>query len=424
MTRSREGKRRTSSSGNKLPVYYQTSLRDARNVSPIGAAGSRRIEKIMNIHRTFAVARKEARQIVRDSRSLYLALGIPVMLMILFGYALSLDVDKIPLAVWDQDRSSQSRELIDRLTSSGYFTLVLSPESYKPIIQAVDKTDVNVGVVIPWDFSRNLKKGKTTRIQAIVDGSDSTRAGLAIVYLETIMATFDEDFRKKALVRQAVAHRVILPVEPRIRLLYNPELKSRSNIIPGLIAIIMMVIAALLTSLTIVRERETGTMEQLISTPVKSNELIVGKLIPYFALGYVDLLMVYLMGQYVFDVPLRGSLLLMFLVSSLFLIGAMSLGFLISVIATNQFFATQLALLGTFLPSFLLSGFVFPISNMPDALQVITYVIPARHFVTVLRAIYLKGVGIEAIAVPVAMLAIFALFMTTVATRKLRKTLV
>ena len=191
----------------------------------------------------------------------------------------------------------------------------------------------------------------------------------------------------------------------------------------GLIAIIMMVIAALLTSLTIVRERETGTMEQLISTPVKSNELIVGKLIPYFALGYVDLLMVYLMGQYVFDVPLRGSLLLMFLVSSLFLIGAMSLGFLISVIATNQFFATQLALLGTFLPSFLLSGFVFPISNMPDALQVITYVIPARHFVTVLRAIYLKGVGIEAIAAPVAMLAIFALFMTTVATRKLRKTL-
>ncbi len=378
----------------------------------------------MNIHRTFAVARKEARQIVRDSRSLYLALGIPVMLMILFGYALSLDVDKIPLAVWDQDRSSQSRELIDRLTSSGYFTLVLSPESYKPIIQAVDKTDVNVAVLIPWDFSRNLKKGRTTRIQAIVDGSDSTRAGLAIVYLETIMATFDEDFRKKALIRQAVEHRVILPVEPRIRLLYNPELKSRSNIIPGLIAIIMMVIAALLTSLTIVRERETGTMEQLISTPVKSNELIVGKLIPYFALGYVDLLMVYLMGQYVFDVPLRGSLLLMFLVSSLFLIGAMSLGFLISVIATNQFFATQLALLGTFLPSFLLSGFVFPISNMPDALQVITYVIPARHFVTVLRAIYLKGVGIEAIAVPVAMLAIFALFMTTVATRKLRKTLV
>ncbi|MGB6064268.1 MAG: ABC transporter permease [Desulfomonilaceae bacterium] len=377
----------------------------------------------MNIHRTFAVARKEARQIVRDSRSMYLALGIPVMLMVLFGYALSLDVDKIPLAVWDQDQSAQSRELIDRITSSGYFSLVLLTQSYKPIVKAVDKTDAHVAIVVPWDFSRNLKKGRMSRIQAIVDGSDSTRAGLAIVYLETIMATFDEDFRKKALVRQSVQQRVIPPVQPCIRLLYNPELKSRNNIIPGLIAIIMMVIAALLTSLTVVRERETGTMEQLISTPVKPNELIVGKLLPYFALGYLDLLMVYLMGQYVFGVPLRGSILLMFLVSSLFLIGAMSLGFLISVVAANQFFATQLALLGTFLPSFLLSGFVFPISNMPDVLQIITYLVPARHFVTVLRAIYLKGVGIGALAVPVAMLAIFALLVTTLATRKLRKTL-
>ena len=289
----------------------------------------------------------------------------------------------------------------------------------------MDKTDVNVGVVIPWDFSRNLKKGKTTRIQAIVDGFDSTRAGLAIVYLETIMATFDEDFRKKALVRQAVAHRVILPVEPRIRLLYNPELKSRSNIIPGLIAIIMMVIAALLTSLTIVRERETGTMEQLISTPVKSNELIVGKLIPYFALGYVDLLMVYLMGQYVFDVPLRGSLLLMFRVPAFFLSGAMSSGFLISVIATNQFFATQLALLGTFL------SFVSPFRLCVPYLQYARCV-ASDHLCDsrvplcrpVPRAIYLKGVGDRAIAVPVAMLAIFALFMTTVAPGKWRKTLV
>ncbi len=204
--------------------------------------------------------------------------------------------------------------------------------------------------------------------------------------------------------------------------MYNPELKSRNNIIPGLIAIIMMVIAALLTSLTIVRERETGTMEQLISTPVKPYKLIVGKLIPYFALGYVDLLMVYLMGQYVFEVPFRGSLLLMFLVSSLFLIGALSIGFLISVVASNQFFATQLALLGTFLPSFLLSGFVFPVSNMPAVLQAITYVIPARHFVTVLRAIYLKGVGLEAIAIPVLMLLIFAFLITFAATRKLKKT--
>jgi len=212
-------------------------------------------------------------------------------------------------------------------------------------------------------------------------------------------------------------------VEPRIKLLYNPELVSRNNIIPGLIAIIMMVIAALLTSLTVVRERETGTMEQLISTPVKSNELIVGKLIPYFALGYVDLLMVYFMGVYVFGVPFRGSFVLLFVIAGIFLVGALSLGFLISVIAENQFLATQIALLGTFLPAFLLSGFVFPISNMPYILQLVTYIVPARHLVTILRAIFLKGVGLEAIVAPTLTLVVFGFLVTFLATKKLRKTL-
>jgi ABC-2 type transport system permease protein len=377
----------------------------------------------MNIGRTLAVARKETRQIIRDSRSLYLALGIPVMLMILFGYALSLDVDNIPLAVWDQERTPLSREFIDRLTSSGYFTVVLRAEGYQPIVHAIDKSQANVGLVIPWDFSRDLKRGRPTSVQAVVDGSDSTRAGLAIVYLETIVATFEDDLRKQALTRWSVQQRINPPVEPRIRLLYNPELQSRNNIVPGLIAIIMMVIAAMLTSLTIVRERELGTLEQLISTPLKSNELILGKLIPYFVLGYVDLLMTYLMGLYVFNVPFRGSLVLMFFVSGIFLVGALSLGFFISVVASNQFFATQVALLGTFLPSFLLSGFVFPISNMPDILQIVTYIIPARHFVTILRAIYLKGVGLEAVLVPFLMLVFFAVFLTFLATVKLKKSL-
>lgn len=377
----------------------------------------------MNIFRTLAVARKEARQIIRDTRSLYLALGIPVMLMILFGYALSLDVDDIPTAVWDQDQSPQSREFLDRLTSSGYFRIQLWTNSYEPITKAIDKNQVSVGLVIPYDFSRNLKRGRLTRIQAIVDGSDSTRAGIAIVYIEAIVGQFEEDFRKIALNKQSTRGRLSPPVDPRIRLLYNPELKSRNNIIPGLIAIIMMVIAALLTSLTIVRERETGTMEQLISTPLKPNELIVGKLIPYFGLAYIDLITVYLMGEYVFHVPFRGSILLMFLVSSLFLVGAMSLGFFISVIARNQFFATQLALLGTFLPAFILSGFVFPVGNMPYALQLVTYIIPARHLIIILRAIYLKGAGLEAIAFPTAMLAIFGILLTFLATRKLHKTI-
>jgi ABC-2 type transport system permease protein len=375
----------------------------------------------MNLPRVMAVARKETRQIVRDSRSLYLALGIPVVLMFLFGYALSLDVDHIPIGLWDQDGSPQSREFVDRLVSSGYFTLAFRTDRYADIVTNIDRNRISAGIIIPYDFSRNLKKGKLTSVQALVDGSDSTRAGLAIVYLETIAATYESDLKITSLVRQAIEHRVTPPLEPRVKLLYNPELQSRNNIIPGLIAIIMMVMAALLTSLTIARERETGTMEQLISTPVKSRELIVGKLIPYFGLGYLDLLMVYLMGHYVFQVPFRGSLLLMFLAASVFLVGALSLGFLISVVASNQYYATQLALLGTFLPSFLLSGFVFPIGNMPDWLSPLTHLVPARHLVFVLRAIYLKAGGIEVIAGPTLILVIFGLAVTFLASRKLEK---
>ena len=375
---------------------------------------------MLNFYRIVAVARKEALHVLRDRRSLHLALGIPIMLLVLFGYALSLDVDDIPLAVWDQDRSPQSRELIDRLTSSGYFRLALYSNSYREILDAVDKRQVTLGLCVPYDFARDLKKQKDTAIQIIVDASDSTRAGIAIGYFNVITTIYREDLLVKELARQAVT-KIDIPVEPRIRLLYNPELISRINIIPGLIAIIMMVIAALLTSLTVVRERETGTMEQLFSTPVKPQELIIGKLIPYFVLGYFDMVVVYLMSQYVFAVPFRGSLLLMFVLSGVFLIGALSLGLLISAIAQTQLFATQLALLGTFLPAFLLSGFVFPIADMPDLIQVISYIIPARYYVTILRGIYLKGAGVEILAFQIIMLVALGTVTTVLAAGKLDK---
>lgn len=376
----------------------------------------------MDVFRILAVARKETLHVVRDTRSLHLALGIPVMLMILFGYALSLDVDNIPLALWDQDRTPESRELIDRLTSSGYFRLVVYAESYNELVRAIDLRNATVAVTIPRHFTRDLLRRQGATVQALVDGSDSTRAGIAIGYLEVILGIYREDRLLAEMNRQAVV-KVEIPVEPRIRLLYNPELKSRINIIPGLIAIIMMVIAALLTSLTIVRERESGTMEQLISTPVKAGELIVGKLVPYFVLGYVDLIMVYLMSQYVFDVPFRGNLVLMFFLSGLFLAGSLSVGLMVSAFAKTQVFATQFALLGTFLPSFILSGFVFPITNMPQVIQLFTYLVPARYYVTILRGIYLKGVGLEALAAQALMLVIFCLVTALLASQRVGKKL-
>ena len=374
----------------------------------------------MDLFRVLAVARKETWHLIRDTRSLYLALGIPVMLLTLFGYALSLDVDDIPLAVWDQARTPQSREFIDRLTSSGYFQLKLYVDSYRPIVQAIDRRIVTVGVTIPREFSRDLYKPKGTTVQAILDASDSSRAGIAIGYIQTIAGIYLMNLRLSELRRQAIP-KLEIPLEARITLLYNPELKSRINIIPGLVAVIMMVIAALLTSQTVVREWETGTMEQLISTPVKGVELIVGKLVPYFVLGYIDLVIVYLMSQYVFDVPFRGSVVLMFLLSALFLVGSLSLGVLISVIAKTQVFATQFALLGSFFPSFLISNFVFPVENMPYVIQLFSYLVPARYYIEILRGIYLKGVGIEILAAPVVMLALFGFFTALIASRQLAK---
>ncbi len=373
---------------------------------------------MIDIFRVFAIARKETYHLTRDRRSLYLALGIPVMLLVLFGYALSLDVDEIPLAVWDQEKSSNSRDLIKRLTSSGYFQDTLHTESYEEIVAAIDRRMVTVAIVIPADFTRNQYRVNGASIQAVVDASDSTRAGIAINYLQTIVATLRQDLVANELADQAVTE-LRQPLESRIRLLYNPELESRVNIIPGLIAIIMMVIAALLTSQTIVREWENGTMEQLISTPVQPREMVLGKLIPYFVLGYIDLVVVYLTSQYVFDVPFRGSVTLMFLLSGLFLATSLSLGIMISAGAQSQLFATQFALLGTFLPSFLLSGFVFPIENMPLLIELASYLVPARYYVTIVRSIYLKGVGVEILAAPIVMLAVFGLITSVVAAKRL-----
>ncbi len=376
----------------------------------------------MNPTRTLAVARKETKQIIRDTRSVYLALGIPVMLMVLFGYALSLDVDRIPTAVWDQDNSPESREILDRITSSGYFKVELRAERYDDIVEAIDKRTANLGLIIPLDFADDLYSDSGSKIQALFDGSDSTRSGIAMGYLRAIAAIYLSDLRLDELNRLAVT-KVSLPLAPRTRLIYNPELESRINIIPGLIAIIMMVIAALLTSLTIVREWETGTMEQIISTPVSSRELVVGKLIPYFGLGFIDLLMSYFMARYLFDTPFRGSLVLMFISSSIFLVGALSMGILISAIAQSQVFATQFALLGTFLPSFIISGFVFPIENMPKIIQLSTYIVPARYYITILRGIFLKGVGLEILWFPFIMLILFGFAASIIASSKLGKKL-
>lgn len=373
--------------------------------------------------RVRAVCRKETLHILRDWRSLAIGIAIPVLMLFLFGFALTLDVDKVPTIVWDQSGTPASQDYLSRYLGSPYFSLLRYARSYVDIESAIDRREALVGLIIPVNFAGRLQSGRSVSVQLILDGSDSNTATIALGYAKAVSNTFSQEI----LLRQARRNAGVTfapPLDLRPRVWYNEDLESRNYIIPGLIAVIMMVIAALLTSLTVAREWETGTMEQLLSTPVKRYELILGKLIPYFGIGMLDMFLSVIMAKFVFHVPLRGDVVLLFGMAGIFLIGGLSLGILISILAGNQLLACQLALIGTFLPSFLLSGFVFDIGNMPEVLQWITYVVPARYFVTVLKGIYMKGVGMEVLAREALFLGLFAAIVFLLANLKFRRKMV
>ncbi len=376
----------------------------------------------MNPRRLLAVARKEAIHIRRDTRSLILALAIPMLLLLLFGYALTLDVDNVPLVVWDQNGTNLSRDFVAQFQASRYFSLQATTDNYRDIEEALNTGEAMLGVVIPYDFSDRLEAGRPVDVQVLLDGADATTASLAKGYAEAVAALYSRQIILRES-RLPVAALPKAPVEMRPRVWFNPDLNSRNYIVPGLIAVILMVIAAMLTSLTVAREWEQGTMEQLISTPVKGTELIVGKLIPYLVIGAFDVLMVVLTGQYIFHVPLHGNVALLALMTVIFLVGALSLGLLISVLTKAQLLSSQLAVVLTYLPTLLLSGFVFDIRNMPVVVQVITYIFPSRYFISLLKGIYLKGIGLEVLWLEALLMSIFATLMVALSVRKFHKRL-
>ena len=376
----------------------------------------------MKLLRVWAMARKEFIHVLRDPRSLGMGIAIPMIMLLLFGYALTLDVDNVPLVIWDQNPSRASREFVSRFLGSRYFSLQGTVDRYSEIEKAIDSRRALVSLIIPPDFSGRLTSGHVAPVQMIVDGSDSNTATIAMGYAEVITAAYSQQIALQTVQRLG-GRPVPAPIDFRPRVWFNADLESRNYIIPGLIAVIMMVIAALLTSLTVAREWETGTMEQLISTPVKAPELVLGKLLPYFAIGLFDVLLAVLMGEYLFRVPMRGSAALIFGQAAIFLIGTLSLGMLISIVAKNQLLASQVAMVVTFLPSFLLSGFMYDIGNMPAWLQAITHLFPARYFVALLKAIFLKGTGLRLVWPEVLFLTLFAVLVTVAAHRKFRKSL-
>jgi len=376
----------------------------------------------MNLHRLRAVARKEAIHIRRDPRSLFLAVGIPMLMLMMFGYALTLDVDRVPFVVWDQSGTPESREFLSRFAATRYFDSRGAVDRYAAIERAIDRREASLGLVIPSDFAVRLATGGTVQAQAIVDGSDSNTAAIVLGYAQAIAQSYNQNLALEQLQRITGAN-AALAIDLRTRIWFNADLESRNFIVPGIMAVIMGLIAALLTSLTVAREWERGTMEQLISTPVKPAELILGKLLPYFGIGFADMIAAVLMAVYLFHVPLRGSVPLLFGVGSLFIVATLAQGIFISAIARQQLLASQLAMVSTFLPAFLLSGFAFAIANMPPVVQGITFIVPARYFVALVKGIFLRGVGLEVLWYDALFLAVFAMVVLALAIRITRKRL-
>ena len=377
----------------------------------------------MNPRRLFAIAFKETLQVWRDPRSLAIALLMPVMQMALLGYGVSLDIRRVPLCVYDQENSQTSRELVQRFVASKWFviTRVLSDE--RAIRDAMDRDACIGAVTIPVDFSRILMATGTVSVQTVFDATDANTTTIAIGYAQGVMAQATADFEARWAAAHGLPSQTVRSVDLEPRVWFNEGLDSRNFIIPGVVAIILGLVGAQLTSLTISREWERGTMEQLISTPVSALEVMIGKLVPYFVIGLFDAAFCLCAAVFWFQVPFRGSLGTLILTTALFTLVVLGIGYVVSVHIRSQLGASQIALMLTMVPINLLSGYTFPIDQMPAPIQAVTLIVYARYFVTILRAVFLKGSTIADLAIPILALVLFAVTIIWIAARAFRKSL-
>ena len=377
----------------------------------------------MRLQRLKALAIKETLQIWRDPRSLLIALLMPFMQMALLGYGVSLDIKHLPICVFDREASQSSQALLKRFQASEYFTIVKVADTYRAVTAAIDRGDCRMAIVIPPDFSERLNDPGITSIQAVVDGTDTNTANIAAGYAQAVIGGFAADTQIALISSEGRPLQLVQPVALQSRVWFNEDLSSRNFIIPGVIALVMALVGAQLTSLTIAREWERGTMELLISTPATPTEVMLGKLAPYFAIGLLDAAFCVALAVFWFDVPFRGTLPTLFLVTVLFLVVVLGVGYLISVNIRSQVGAAQVGLLVTLLPTTLLSGFTFPIDQMPAVIQAISYMAFARYYITALKALFLKGSGIIDLAAPLGAMVIYAAVIAYLAARAFRKVL-
>lgn len=368
------------------------------------------------MRKALAVGKKEFRQIMRDRRTLMILLFVPVLFLLLYGYALNFDIKHVALAVEDRDDSVESRALVSAFLNSGYFDLAGTLRSPAELDHAMDDNVVRAALVIPENTGRLVRTGQAAPVQVVIDGDNANTAATVLGYAVTIIRTVSLNI----LVEQQGQH-FSPPVSVEPRIWFNPELKSALFLVPGLIGFIGMITATISTALSVVREKERGTWEQVRMAPIDTVSYIVGKTLPYLGLSLVSSMAIIVAAMYLFDLPMRGSWWSLLLATTMFLLGALGLGLLVSTAAESQLVAFQVVLILAFLPTFLLSGFIFPIQNMPKPIQMVTYIVPARYFLVALRGIVLKGVGLATVWPSLAALGIFSVVVLGLASVRLAR---
>jgi ABC-2 type transport system permease protein len=376
----------------------------------------------MRWRRVKALAKKEILQVWRDPRSLMIVLLMPFVQLLLFGYGVNLDIKHIPLCVFDREGSQLSLALLKRFQASNYFKVVEAESTYQAVTEALDNGRCKVVIVIPPDFSERINDLGASSVQGIVDATDDNTANIGLGYARSVVAGFSGVTELRWSGRRGSASKY-QPMTVQSRVWFNEDLESRNFVIPGVVAMVLALVGAQLTSLTISREWERGTMESLISTPTTPMELLVGKITPYFVIGMVDAAFCLTLAVFWFEVPFRGALLTLLLTTSLFLIVVLGLGYLISALIRSQIGASQVALLVTLLPTSLLSGYTFPIDQMPKPVQAITYLVHSRYYVTILKAVFLKGSRLDELALPISLLILYAGAVLFLAARAFRQRL-
>lgn len=367
------------------------------------------------------IIKKEFLQFKRDPKMFALILVAPVVQLIFLGYAANMDVVNVPTVIFDQDQTETSRRFLEKFSGSGYFEFVEQAVNYKKLQSKIENGDAILGLVIPIDFEKKIQRNETVSLQAIFDGSNGNKASITAGYLQRIVGDYSIELINNAKAKTGRSHSLISTVSSETRAWYNPELTTRIYMVPGIVGLLLSIITLILTSLAIVKEKEIGTLEQIIVTPIKPYQLIIGKLIPFALLGFIAVVIVLIAMRFIFDIPIRGSIVFLFFSTFVYIISTLGLGLFVSTISKTQQQAMMLAIFVVLLPMVFLSGFAFPIENMPPIIQGITYIIPLRYFMTIMRGIILKGVGFQELWGELLVLFGMGIFVLTLSSIRFKK---